>query len=285
MNKASNHPSTQNQSSAIPDSFIFIALECEAKPLLAHYNLKKDSKNHPFSIYKNKGMILCVTGIGKIAMAGGVAYTMALFPYAENPVLLNLGIAGHKTRTIGQLVTAIKIIDVDTDKKYYPSLIANNISESSVLHTVSRPCETYVLDNLYDMEASAFYEIAIKFSSIEFIQCIKVISDNEDVSIKNIHAKLVTQWISEQISLISVLIENLLTLRETLIKIELDEYAEIISQWHFTVSSKLKLKNLLTRWKVLTSNASFNYSNDNLKNAKEILLKLEADINKLAISL
>ena len=76
--------------------FIYTALPCEAKPLVEHYNLKKDVTVQPFAVYLNHEICLTVTGLGKSAMAAGVAYTQALFAAVEYPVMLNMGIAGHK---------------------------------------------------------------------------------------------------------------------------------------------------------------------------------------------
>ena len=85
-------------------AFIFTALPCEAKPLIDRYKLKKDTNIQAFNIFRNDEIILTVTGIGKTAMAAGVAYTQALFPAKLNPVMLNIGIAGQQHHDYWQLI-------------------------------------------------------------------------------------------------------------------------------------------------------------------------------------
>ncbi len=268
-----------------PQIFIFVALACEAKPLIQFYGLKQKQSIHPFAIYKAGQIILTITGIGKVAMAGAVAYTLALFRDLPYPAMLNMGIAGHKTQSTGYLYRAIKIIDEDSSKVYYPPLISKTISETAVLTTVSKPVTQYKADQLYDMEGAAFYEIAVRFSSSELIQCLKIVSDNELTPIEKINAKQVYQWVFEQMDVIDRVIKDLLALSATLIPIEPEGYQQIIEAWHFTVSGQIRLKTLLMRWKLLSNGARFTVNKNELKNAKEILIKLETELNRLAFFL
>jgi len=268
-----------------PQIFIFTALACEAKPLIQFFGLKKDLNVHTFSLYKSGQIVLTVTGVGKVAMAAAVAYVLALFSRQPYPVLLNIGIAGHKTQAIGYLYRAIKIIDGDTGKTYYPPLITKTTIDSNVLYTASKPVNQYKADQIYDMEGSAFYETAIRFSSSELIQSIKIVSDNEHSPIDKINAKQVYQWIFQQTSLIDRVIKDLLRLSETLIPIEPKAYQKIIEEQHFTVSQQIKLKALLTRWKLLNNDTPFTVNKNETKNAKAILKKLETELNRLAFFL
>ena len=71
-----------------PTVFIFVALPCEAKPLIQSWSLKKNSEHKPFSIYENQDFVVVVSGVGKLAMAAAVAYTMCLYAnkrLATNP--------------------------------------------------------------------------------------------------------------------------------------------------------------------------------------------------------
>ncbi len=265
--------------------FIFVALACEAKPLIQFFRLKKDLNIHPFSLYKSVQIILTVTGVGKVAMASATAYALALFSRQPHPVLLNIGIAGHKSQATGYLYRAIKIIDEDTGKTHYPPLITKTAIDSNVLCTASKPVDQYKTDQLYDMEGSAFYETAIRFSTSELVQCIKIVSDNEYSPIDKINAKQVYQWIFQQMSLIDRVIKDLLRLSETLIPLESEAYQIIIEEQHFTVSQQIKLKALLTRWKLLNHDTPFTVNKNETKNAKAILKKLETELNRLAFFL
>lgn len=269
----------------LPKVYIFVALDCEAKPLVKFFDLKKEVFNHSFTIYKNNEIVLTVSGIGKNVMAGAVAYTLASFPNYQYPILLNVGIAGHKTQEIGKLFMAMKIVDKDSGKKFYPSMLLSGMLETSVVQTVSRPCLQYQQDSLYDMEASAFYEIAVRFSSSELIQCIKIVSDNQDSCIENIHPKLVSQWLINQMTDIYLLVKKLLKLQRSITPVSLDEYREIIKNWHFTVSGQLKLKDLLLRWKILSFDEKLNINVNDFSNGKEVLEQLETDIDRLEVHL
>lgn len=259
--------------------FIFTALECEAKPLISFYKLKK-KLSLAFLIYSNDTIILTVTGVGKNSMAAGVAYTLATFPPSLFPILINIGIAGHATLPIGSLCVTNKVVDVDSEKKYYPQLLGNGWPNSYSLKTHSKPCLDYSDNCLHDMEASAFYEIAVKFSSCELIQCIKIISDNQLSCIDNINAKKVISWIETPINKIDKILIRLSDLHQSIAANELPRYTDILKLYHFTVTGKIKLKSLLLRWKLLTNTDWFPSETNNYSCSKQLLKQLEADINK-----
>jgi len=269
----------------LPVLFIFTALDCEARPIVKFFDLKKDDSQGCFSIYRNEKIVLTVTGVGKVAMAGTVAYTMAVFPGYQVPLLINVGIAGHKTQALGTLSMAMKIIDGDTGRRFYPQLLGSHWPETSELKTTSLPSTQYSSDCLYDMEASAFYETAVRFSSSEFIHCFKVVSDNESSSIEKIQPKLVSEWIASQMNEIERILQQLEKLRESIVPIDLNSYNEMIDKWHFTVSGKIKLKALLQRWKVLTNRAWQHSNQEKELTGKEVLKKLEGEINHLEVLL
>ncbi len=123
--------------------FIYTALPCEAKPLVEHFGLKKDVSVRPFAVYLSHDICLTVTGLGKSAMAAGVAYTQALFASVEHPVMLNIGIAGHKDHPLGGLFLIDKIIDVDSQKSYYPSLNVTPPCPTGSIQTSSKPQLNY----------------------------------------------------------------------------------------------------------------------------------------------
>ena len=275
----------QNDCNTYPKIFIFIALDCEAKPVVSFYDLKKETVEHPFSIFKNNEIVLTITGIGKVAMAGAVAYTFALFPDNKVPVIVNIGIAGHRTHALGHLLLAMKIVDNDSGKKFYPQLLGINKPETSEILTASAPCAEYRENCLVDMEASAFYEMAIKFSTCELIHSFKVVSDNADFTIDTIQPKVVSQWIANQLTEIDKLIKHWVEFRKLVAGIELEEYQELVNKWHFTVSGKIKLKALLMRWKILSAGDRLTLSEERFANAKELLKKLEADVNRLEVYL
>ncbi|WP_051906774.1 5'-methylthioadenosine/S-adenosylhomocysteine nucleosidase family protein [Methylomarinum vadi] len=259
--------------------FIFAALVCEAKPLIKRYDLRKIQQPHPFAVYANEGMTLVVTGVGKVAMAGAVAYSMALFR-PKHPLMINLGIAGHKSMAVGSLLMADKVVDAnDSTKTYYPQLIGRFPCQTLPLNTLVTPSLDYVEEFLYDMEGAAFYEMAAKFSSSELIQCLKIISDNQRESAENINAQAVSEWIGQKIDVIDAIIIQLQGLRRQLAEGEPSQYSGLLERYHFSVSSRIKLKALLNRWRVISANKPLEI-NDDFVNAKQLLKWLEAKIDE-----
>ncbi|MGZ5006474.1 MAG: 5'-methylthioadenosine/S-adenosylhomocysteine nucleosidase family protein [Methylobacter sp.] len=269
-----------------PRIFIYAALPCEAKPLVEHFNLKKDTSVQPFALYRNRDICLTVTGLGKSAMAAGVAYSQALFTPVDYPVLINIGIAGHKDNAIGSLFLIDKITDADTRKSYYPPLVFTPPCLSACIQTVSLPQLDYEPDCLCDMEASAFYETALRFSSGELIHCLKVISDNQLSPAENIEAKQVAVLIAAHLAAIEALLAELSRLRKLIKPPEQPElFEQLTRRYRFTVSEQGQLKNQLSRWMTLTQNQVLEFDETGFHKGKDVLLWLDRQINRIEFSL
>ena len=269
-----------------PRIFIYAALPCEAKPLVKHFNLKKDTTVQPFAVYFNQDICLTVTGLSKSAMAAGLAYTQALFASVEYPVLVNIGIAGHKDHAIGSLFLIDKITDFDSRKSYYPPLIFTPPCPSANIQTVSRPQLDYDREYLCDMEASAFYETAVRFSSGELIHCLKVISDNESSPAENIQPKQVSALIAVHVAAIETLLAELIRLARLITAPEQPRLFEQLTQrHHFTVSEQGQLKNQLSRWMALSQNQVLEFDEARFNKGKDVLRWLDQQIGKIEFSL
>lgn len=269
-----------------PRIFIYAALPCEAKPLVEYFNLKKDTTVQPFAVYFNQDICLTVTGLGKSAMAAGVAYTQALFASVEYPVLVNIGIAGHKDHAVGSLFLIDKITDVDSRKSYYPPLIFTPPCPTARIQTVSRPQPDYDRQHLCDMEASAFYETAVRFSSGELIHCLKIISDNESSPAENIQPKQVAALIAAHAATIEALLAELSRLAKLITAPEEPKLFEQLTQrYHFTVSEQGQLKNRLSRWSVLTHQQALELDETRFHKGKDVLFWLDQQISKVEFCL
>ncbi|MGZ8157192.1 MAG: phosphorylase family protein [Methylobacter sp.] len=265
--------------------FIYAALPCEAKPLVEHFKLKKDTTIQPFAVYLNQDICLTVTGLGKSAMAAGVAYTQALFASAEHPVLVNIGIAGHIDQALGSLFLIDKITDVDSQKSYYPPLVFTPPCPTASIQTVSRPQPTYDPHRLCDMEASAFYETAVRFSTGELIHCLKVISDNESSPAENIQPKQVSSLITAHVSTIETVLAELSRLAALITAPEPRLFEELTQRYHFTVSEQGQLKNQLSRWAVLSPIQAPEFDETQLHKGKDVLCWLDQQLSKIEFCL
>jgi nucleoside phosphorylase len=269
-----------------PPIFIYTALPCEATPLVEHFNLKKATAIQPFAVYFNQDICLTVTGLGKSAMAAGVAYTQALFAATEHPVLLNIGIAGHKDHAVGSLFLIDKITDVDSLKSYYPPLVFTPPCPTANIQTVSRPQLSYDHQHhLCDMEASAFYETAVRFSTGELIHCLKVISDNELSPADDIQPKQVASLIAVHVTKIESLLTELSRLSKLIAAPEPKLFELLTQRYRFTVSEQGQLKNQLSRWATLTDKQAPEFDETRLHKGKDVLLWLDQQISKIEFSL
>jgi len=269
-----------------PRIFIYAALPCEAKPLVEHFGLKKSAAIQPFAVYLNHHICLTVTGLGKSAMAAGVAYSQALFASVDHPVLVNIGIAGHKHHALGKLFLIDKITDVDSGKSYYPPLVFTPPCPTASIRTVSRPLLVYDEEHLCDMEASAFYETAIRFSTGELIHCLKVISDNEASPAENIQPKQVASSIADHVAAIEALLAELSRLAGLITAPEDPRlFEQLMQHYHFTVSEQGQLKNRLSRWSALTDAEVPEFDKDLLPKAKDVLLWLDRQIDRIEFTL
>ena len=261
------------------NSFIFTALACEAKAFITQFKLKKDLKHHPFTIYSNEQIVLTITGSGKIAMAAAVAYSLALFESIENPVLINAGIAGHQTAALGTLFSVYKITDADSGKNYYPQSIIKIDGLSLALCTVSKPNPHYQDNDLYEMEASGFYEIASRFTTTELIQIFKIVSDNQLIGIDAINAKKVNAWMTAAIEEMAIVIEKLQALGIGVYNPNSPNYALLQAAYYFNVNNSHQLKASLQRWDVLTNGAELSFSDIKFHHAKAVLQWLQQQID------
>jgi len=260
--------------------FIYTALPCEAKPLVAHFGLKKDTAVQAFAVYANDGICLTVTGLGKSAMAAGVAYTQALFASAAQPVMLNIGIAGHKEYALGTLFLADKIIDRDSGRNHYPPLLFKSPCATAGLQTASTPQLAYDQPYLYDMEASAFYETASRFCSGELIQCLKVISDNQGSPATNLQPKQVSEFIAAHIPGIESVMRELSALAAVITAPEPELFKPLTKSYRFSANEQRQLKNQLSRWRVLTDGQPLKLEGMAFNRGKDVLRWLELEINK-----
>lgn len=265
-------------------TFIFVALACEAKPLITHYALKKQTEHSIFEVYQREGLILVVSGVGKTSMAAAVAYTLALYAKSPLPVCLNIGIAGHRHAALGEVYAAHKITDQDSQKHYYPQLpFSHKFCPSLSLTTVSQVQQNYAEDTLYDMEASAFFETAGRFSSSELLVCLKIISDNTHAGTTQINSKQVSNWITAQLPTIDRVLQLTQHARTAIPEVAEQDFEHLTAHIHCTVNEKQQLKQLLQRWHIMSDAAALKFTLQEIKSARQLLMLLEQQIAALPI--
>lgn len=234
-----------------------------------------------FTIYANAERVLVICGVGKISMAGAVGYALALFPKQQLPILINLGIAGHCYEALGALCLGHKIIDSQSERVFYPQLPFTIPCVTQVVATHAKPHVDYAGTCLYDMEAAGFYEMAVKFSSSELIQVLKIVSDNAQSSIANINEEVVGSWIDQQLGIIDTLLAQLTKIRQTMLFPLSDMHQQLLGAFRFSVTGSIKLKNLLQRWQLLRGNEVLEWKEAKTKSGKELISWLEKELDRI----
>jgi nucleoside phosphorylase len=154
------------------------AMHCEAKPVIDFYRLKKSHGNNAFDLYRGDNMACIISGIGKLASAAASAWIAATHDETTSIAWVNLGIAGAATHEPGAIFALNQVIDADTGQRYYPIPGADSTLPGCACLTLSQPSDDYREEYLFDMEASGFMHSALRFSSAELTQSIKIVSDN-----------------------------------------------------------------------------------------------------------
>ncbi len=260
---------------------IFCALPCEAEPVIQHFKLAALKQFDLFRIYqsKNKRISLTITGIGKINAASAVSYHHACINTHSADCWLNIGIAGHKHIAVGESRLINKITDQQTGACWYPQILFESASESNALVTLDKPSNNYQ-ESLFDMEASAFYQMAIRLGTAELIHSVKIISDNTIQAVSTVNANAVITLITAQIETIDNLMNALQPIADELaiVVAEPVHYQEIIQQWHFTQSERVQLSRLLRQWTLRCPANDVMHTVNQLKTAKQIIQSLQTEI-------
>jgi nucleoside phosphorylase len=225
------------------------ALHCEAKPVIDRYRLKKSHDESAFDVYYGDGMACVVSGIGKVASAAASAWVAALHANEAALGWINLGVAGAAEHDIGELFLLDKIVDGDSGQAFYPVPVSASAQRGGTCLTLNRPGQDYREDVLFDMEASGFMQSALRFSSAELIQVLKVISDNRQRQ-TGLDRRRVSELIAKNIEAIAGQANGLIRLKNETAALESPaaSWQRLLELAHFTRTQKNRLRVL---WRYL----------------------------------
>ncbi|RME03609.1 MAG: hypothetical protein D6805_05800 [Planctomycetota bacterium] len=236
-------------SNKIPLCFV-VALECEAAPFKRYYQLKLLQSGLPFSIYwDTKDLIyLVVSGVGKAFAAAAVAYLYTKLGERKNMVWLNVGVAGHRERELGELCLAHKILDLGSDLCFYPPLVFETHLVSECVATSDVGVRDYPENFVYEMEAAGFYQMALKCSSAELVQVIKIISDNQHQGLDQLKASKVEELIGQNMVELDGFAKKICSLSSLLPRrSSLSLLEKVEARFHFTFTQRQQLKFYLEK--------------------------------------
>ncbi|MFK7862821.1 MAG: hypothetical protein AB8B95_01200 [Pseudohongiellaceae bacterium] len=264
-----------------------VAHSLEAAPVIEKFRLRKVKQNTAFPIYEAGRFKLVVCGMGKVNAAAGTAYlaTVGQNNSIEESIWINLGIAGHQSLRVGETLVIHKVREASTDSVQYPFPIPSTIVSCELI-TVDVPERDYPLDVAYDMEGWAFWETARKFSRLELVQLLKVVSDNRDQGIDTLTK-------SEISKIMQGLCENLDEVVGRLQEIAAHYYAaqslpdsffELRNNFQFSVTQSLQLKRACQRFKATGIEHELEcFLTMKKLSSKDLLQQLEARLDKLVL--
>jgi len=239
----------------IIDSFSIrwvVALKEEAKTIIDHYKLSVIDGKSLFPVFKNVDDThwLILSGIGRHNAAAATSYLYSISKASKSTAWINIGIAGCGKGNYGDLCLVDKISN-NYGKNRYPMTMSRSALSKMHLFTSDIPINNYSSQELIDMEGSAFYDIASKFTSNELICLMKVISDGPENNLKDLNKDRIINLIKSNI----INIKKVISYYENLSHFDFLRnkkpylYTQIISRWHFSVTQKYQLENLLRRIK------------------------------------
>ena len=191
------------------------ALLAEASPIVDYLGLQKQRLPSPFALFQSLNHKLVVSGIGKEKMSTAVGFLHGIAPKRNTP-WLNFGIVGHGSAEVGSLLRVSKCINLSTRTSFYPPQVAHCKISKTILHTCDQPSSDYSDNVAYDMEGSAFFETASRFSPREMVESVKIVSDNPESPLSGFEKSKVSSLVSKVISQIEPLIIELDSMEENL---------------------------------------------------------------------
>ena len=226
-----------------------LAMRDEAQPLISHFALQRSRAPALFPVFHNPPVWLTISGVGKANAAAAVTELFHIARQTRNAVWLNIGIAGHPELPIGTPRSAHTVVDSASQQRWYPPQVLLNGVTSSALTSVDAPETDYPDDCLYDMEGAGFYPAALRCSTAEAVQCLKIVSDNR------VHGteQLSPQKISELIGSHCAAIEQIgAQLSEATNSLRTDrgtdpELSLLLDKHHFSVTQQRQLARLAQR--------------------------------------
>lgn len=236
---------------------LVVALAAESRPLIRHFGLTEDRSVTGFRVFRGESIQLVVTGVGRVSCAAGVAALAQSGQSDPAPsAWLNFGIAGHASHAIGTGVHALSVQEAATERRWYPAQVIRMPGHGEAFFTVDVPETAYAGSFVYDMEASAYCATAIRYSTSELIQVYKVVSDNRDSGVETVEKHRVRNVIDAHLDVVASIVDKLSGLeKESAAAPALGEWEHIVSRWHFSMTQRHQLRELMRQWEALYGDA------------------------------
>lgn len=160
---------------------LVVALKDEAKPLIEYFKLAHLPEFKEFKIYKKDEVLLIISGVGKVKSAVATGYM--LMKFKDLKAVINFGICGcgDLKINVGEMLLANKVVDEATGRSFFSDIPSSHNLREFTIHTYDKPVENQKVGSIgVDMEASGFFEGALKFVKADRIFAVKLVSDHLD---------------------------------------------------------------------------------------------------------
>ncbi|RMH20515.1 MAG: hypothetical protein D6696_07990 [Acidobacteria bacterium] len=235
---------------------LLVALPAEARPIVAHYRLERQADAGGFPFYRGDGDVaLIVSGPGKLAAAAAVATLHLAAGAAPHAAWLDVGLAGHRHRPVGEAVVAGRVCDRGSGECWYPPQLWRPPPATGEVLTVEEVERRYDGPWFYDMEASGFCAAASRLASLELVQVLKIVSDNRRRPPAGLDKHRVAALVEARLGEIDALARATRALAAELGRLAAPPpmYDELVATLRFTASERRQLRRQLRRWQALAA--------------------------------
>lgn len=235
-----------------------VALRAEANPLIRE-RLRSAGNGRGDSfpcICPPTGQCVIYLGSREGECSRGDGHLAASLPSESIVGWINFGIAGSGEVPFGTVVLTGSILDEATGWRWFPGTPLypkGSLTRKGVM-TVDRPREEYPAGGgLIEMEAAGFYPTALRRSTTEFCQVVKVVSDGPGNPVSAINQSVVGDLCENAVREMDSWLRGFRELlqSESVLTADPPGYVEWISGSHFSVTQGFQLRRLLQEWGAL----------------------------------
>ena len=101
----------------VSHTILVVALPAEARTINRHFGLVRDTRAKEFPLYRGRALAAVVSGVGQQAAERATRW-LGGQSTAQKTNWINVGIAGHSERTIGETLLASEIIDIANQQRW-----------------------------------------------------------------------------------------------------------------------------------------------------------------------
>ncbi len=262
-----------------------VALASEADALVRRYRM--EPCEGAFRWFRSDDAALVISGVGKLAAAAATSYLHAKTGEEPFGVWLNFGTAGHRDRPRGDTLLAHTVTDAASRSRFHPTRLDGPDLEAVEVRTVDRPEIDFDSDAAYDMEAYGFIATALRFSTSELVQSIKVVSDNRETTTTGWRTAAVRDLAESRVDVVARAADRFREIADDLEPLRRDraDSLALVSAYgrrvHFTASEGRRLRRLLQRWAALEPGAPRGGETTEGASATEVMDRLERRLQAL----